>query len=62
MRTSFQKEYILVVSNRLVRWIGKMTTGSPNARAAAAFPFLMATEEDAETRNISDRTTDTFIY
>jgi hypothetical protein len=49
MSIQFKKGYILIVWPKLVRWVGRLTTGSNTARAFAAFPFIAATDTDAYT-------------
>lgn len=49
MTIRVRKGYVLIVAPKLVRSIGKLTTGENNARAFAAFPFIVATPQDADT-------------
>lgn len=45
MKIRLEKGYILIISATLVRLFGQITTGTPDAKGAAFFPFLFVCDE-----------------
>jgi hypothetical protein len=46
MRIRFEKNYILVLAPRFVRFIGQIVMGTPEAKGLAAFPFIFVSKEE----------------
>ncbi len=46
MKIKIQKGYVLVVSESLVRFVGRIGTGSTEAKGLAFFPFIFVRSEE----------------